>query len=163
MQEMNTYPQCRIVPMRLLGPETTRRLLDRIASVRGVRRILLNGQNLPLVVPAGPARGRENAHRDRKKIRVLGNEVDLRVQVGTVTLEVVDSSVIDEIRDICDEFFVDFSCQVQRGQFMKTTPTLVDYAKYGPSPDMSLVGLNDPRRKDSPMVLKQPEGCRGDL
>jgi methyl-coenzyme M reductase subunit D len=147
----------------MLGPDTTRRLLDRIVTVPGVRRILLNGQNLPLVVPYGPARGLENAHRDRKRIRVLGNEVDLRVQVGTVTLEVEDSSVLDEVRSLCDEFFVDFSCQVQEGKFMKTTPTLADYAKYGPSPDMSLVGLSDPKRKDTPVVLKQPAGCRGDL
>lgn len=163
MHAVKTYPQCRIVPMRMLGPDTTRRLLDRVVTVPGVRRILLNGQNLPAVVPYGPARGLENAHRDRKKIRVLGNEVDLRVQVGTVTLEVEDSSVIDEVRALCDEFFIDFSCDVQEGQFMKTAPTTVDYAKYGPSPDMSLVGLSDPRRKENPVVLKQPAGCRGDL
>ncbi len=149
--------------MRLLQPDTTRRLLSRIVMVPGIRRILLNGQNLPLVIPYGPARGLKNAHPDRRKIWIAGNTVDLHVQVGTITLEVLDVSVISEVRAICDDFFIDFPCQVQEGQFMKTIPSIVDYAKHGPSADRNFVGLSDPRRGGEPVVLKIPKECGGDL
>lgn len=163
MHRKIVYPQCRIVPMRFLSPDTTRRLLDRIVVVPGIRRILLNGQNIPLVVPYGPARGIANTHSDRRKIRIAGSDVDLRVQVGTITIEVEDASVIAQIRAICEEFFVRFSCHVQEGQFMKTEPSIVDYVKYGPSAEKAFVGLSDPKRGDSPVVLRPQAGCRGDL
>jgi len=158
MKEVS-YPQCRIVPMRLLGPDTTKRLLDRIVPVPGIRRMLLNGQNIPLVVPYGPARGAKNETNLRKSIEIAGNIVDLHVQVGTVTLEIEDRSVIDQIRAICDDFFVDFPCYVQEGKFMKTQPSLVDYAKYGPGADPSIIGLVDPKRKEQPSII-HPHGDR---
>jgi methyl-coenzyme M reductase subunit D len=154
MQSTTGYPQCRIVPMRMLNPDTTKRLLDQVVTVPGIRRILLNGQNLPLVVPYGPARGTKNPHSMRKTIKVADSDIDLHVQVGTITLELEDRSVIGNIRDICDEFFVDFSCYVQEGRFMKSEPSLVDYAKYGPGADPSMIGLVDPKRKEKPAVIR---------
>ncbi|MDI6899077.1 MAG: methyl-coenzyme M reductase operon protein D [Methanolinea sp.] len=163
MTDVLEFPQCRIVPMRLLGADTTRRLLDRLATIHGVRRILLNGQNLPSTVPYGPSRGLATVHPQRKKIRVLGTEVDLRVQVGSLVLEVEDRSVIDEVRSLCGDFFTDFSCSVQEGRFMKTRPSLSDYARYGPLPDPAMIGLSDPKQKEDPVFLTEPTGCRGDL
>jgi methyl-coenzyme M reductase subunit D len=145
--------------MRLLGPDTTKRLLDRIVTVPGIRRILLNGQNIPLLVPYGPARGTLNTTNLRKTIEISGNTVDLHVQVGTITLEIEDPSVVGRVRAICDDFFVDFSCYVQEGRFMKTQPSLVDYAKYGPQADSSVIGLVDPRRKEKPAFIR-PLGDR---
>lgn len=159
MNTITSYPQCRIVPMRLLGPDTTKRLLDRVVKVPGIRRMLLNGQNIPAVVPYGPARGAKNETHLRKTIEIAGNSVDLHVQVGTITLEIEDRSVIEQIRAICDEFFVDFPCSVQEGRFMKTQPSLVDYAKYGPEADPSVIGLVDPKRKEKPSLI-HPLGDR---
>ena len=154
MQQTESYPQCRIVPMRMLNPDTTKSLLDRLVTVAGIRRILLNGQNLPLAVPYGPARGTKNPHSMRKTITVQENEIDLHIQVGTITLEVEDREVIEKVRSICNEFFVNFSCYVQEGRFMKSEPSLVDYAKYGPNADKSMIGLVDPKRKDRPSVIR---------
>lgn len=165
MQQTESYPQCRIVPMRMLNPETTKKLLDNLVTVPGIRRILLNGQNLPLAVPYGPARGTKNPHSMRKTIRVLENEIDLHIQVGTITLEVEDRNVIEKIREICNTFFVNFSCYVQEGRFMKSEPSLVDYAKYGPDADPEMIGLVDPKRKERPSVIRfsKDQVCGWDL
>ena len=153
MDTATDHPQCRIVPMRMLGPDTTKRLLEQIVVVPGIHRMLLNGQNIPLLVPYGPARGTENKTNLRKTIEVAGNAVDLHVQVGTITLEVENRKVIDTFRKICDAFFVDFPYYIQEGKFMKTHPTLVDYARYGPGADRNLIGLVDPKRKDKPTLI----------
>jgi len=56
-----TFPQCRIDSERLLNPETTEKLLNKIVSVAGVRRMVLNGQRLPATIPYGP-------HEDRRTL-----------------------------------------------------------------------------------------------
>ena len=38
-----TFPQCRISTERLLNPETTERLLNKLVAVSGIRRMILNG------------------------------------------------------------------------------------------------------------------------
>ena len=37
---------------------------------------------------------------------------------------------------------------------MKTQATLTDYAKYGPDADETFIGLVDPRRKETPVILQ---------
>ena len=71
-----------------------------------------------------------------------------------VTAEVADASVIAEIRRACDDIFTKFPYQLQEGQFMKTQPTLTDFAKYGPDADEIIIGLTDPRRKDAPVIIQ---------
>ncbi|WP_367617918.1 methyl-coenzyme M reductase operon protein D [Methanoculleus methanifontis] len=142
------------MPIRMLKPETAERLLNMLAGITGIRRMMVQGPGLPKVVPYGPARGSPNPHSDRKAIHIADAEVALRVQVGMVILEVEDASVIEEIRSLCDDFFVEFPYLLQEGKFMKTAPTLVDYAKYGPDADTSLVGLTDPRIGESPVIIR---------
>jgi len=149
-----TFPQVRIVPIRMLKPETAERLLNMLAGTAGIRRMMIHGPGLPRLVPYGPARGSPNPHSDRKAIRVADAEIALRVQVGTVILEVEDTSTIEEIRSLCDDFFVEFPYLLQEGRFMKSAPTLVDYAKYGPDADRSLVGLTDPRSGEKPVFIR---------
>ena len=149
-----SYPQCRIVPLRMLKPETAERLLDSIVKVRGIRRMLINGPRLPATVPYGPARGKPNPHSGRRSIKVGDTEVDLQVQVGQVVLEVEDKDVIEEVRSVCDTIFTTFSYSLQEGIFMKTKPTLVDYAKYGPEADESVIGLMDPGKKGGPVIIQ---------
>ncbi len=148
------FPQARIVPLRMLKPGTAERLLNMLAGIAGIRRMMIHGPGLPKTVPYGPARGSPNPHSDRTAIRVADAEIALRVQVGTVILEVEDASVIEEIRSLCDDFFVKFPYLLQVGRFMKTTPTLVDYARYGPDADRSLIGLTDPRKGESPVIIR---------
>ncbi|MEA2035767.1 MAG: methyl-coenzyme M reductase operon protein D [Euryarchaeota archaeon] len=150
-----TYPQCRIVPLRMLKPDTSEKLLNRVTDVPGIRRMMINGPSLPATVPYGPARGRPNPNSDRKMITVGGSDVELRVQVGLVTIEVEDESVTEEIRSVCDAFFTKFPYQLQTGQFMKTRASLVDYAKYGPDADEAIIGLVDPRKTEGPVIIQK--------
>ena len=68
----------------MLNPETTERLLNKVVSVPGIRRMVLNGQRLPATIPYGPAKGLANPHPMRKTIKVGDQEVELQVHVGTV-------------------------------------------------------------------------------
>ncbi len=149
-----TFPQCRIVPLRMLKPETSERLLTIIAAIPGIRRVVVNGPGLPTTVPYGPARGSPNPNTNRRSIRIGDTELDLRVQVANIVVEVEDASVIEALRELCDDFFTAFPYQLQTGRFMKTDPSLVDYAKYGPAVDRSTVGMADPRSRADPVILR---------
>ncbi|WP_048152821.1 methyl-coenzyme M reductase operon protein D [Methanolacinia paynteri] len=149
------YPQCKIVPIRMLSPETAEKFLNLIVRVKGIRRFVINGPSLPKTVPYGPARGKPNANSNRRVIQIGDTETELRVQVGVIILEVEERSVIDEIRKVTSEFFEGkFSCQVLEGKFMKTEPTTSDYAKYGPNADEMILGLVDPRKKEGPVIIQ---------
>jgi methyl-coenzyme M reductase subunit D len=149
-----TFPQVRVVPTRMLKPETAERLLNMLAGIAGIRRMMIHGPGLPKLVPYGPARGSPNPHSDRRAIHVGDAEVALSLRVGEVILEVEDASVIEDIRSHCDAFFTKFPYQLQEGRFMKTAPTLVDYAKYGPDADTTLIGLADPRNGEGPVIIR---------
>lgn len=154
-ENQKKYPQCKIVPIRMLSPETAEKFLNLIVSVKGIRRMVINGPSLPKTVPYGPARGKPNPNTNRSIIRVGDTEVELRVQVGTIVLELEDKSVIDKIRKVSSEFFEGkFACQIMEGKFMKTEPTLSDYAKYGPNADEMIIGLADPRKKEGPVIIQ---------
>ncbi|WP_298666786.1 methyl-coenzyme M reductase operon protein D [uncultured Methanofollis sp.] len=164
----SAFPQCRIVPLRLLSPQTTEGLLNRVTGVSGVRRIVINGPGLPAIVPYGPARGQANPNTNRRTIQVCGAEFEMKVQTGTVTLEVEDESVITAVQEMCDAFFTKIPYTLQKGRrFMKSSPTLVDYAKYGPKANELIIGLVDPRKKDGPVIIPIPtrqeegEDCQG--
>jgi len=149
-----TFPQCRIVSERLLNPETTERLLNKIVSVPGIRRMVLNGPRLPATVPYGPAKGLPNPHPMRKKIHVGDQELELQVHVGTVLLELECRDVIPALKTAVEPVFTDFTFHIQEGKYMKTSPSLVDYCKYGPNADASILGLSDPSSKSRPVILQ---------
>ncbi|MDI6718078.1 MAG: methyl-coenzyme M reductase operon protein D [Methanomicrobiales archaeon] len=148
------YPQIKIVTERLLKPETTERLLNEICGVGGIRRMILNGPRIPATVPSGPARGLENPHEARRTIRVMGNEFELQVQVGTVILELEDRDRISAIREACDRIFKTFSYNIIEGRFMKTQMTVSDYAKYGPGVDERILGITEYKSKGCPIILQ---------
>ena len=149
------YPQCRITPLRMLKPDSAEALLNEVVKISGIRRMMINGPNLPRTVPYGPARGTPNPNSNRKVIDVGGSEFELHVQVGTIIIEVLDDSVTEKIRALCDRFFTKFPYQLHTGKkYMKTQPTTADYAKYGPNVDLSLIGLVDPRSKEGPIIIQ---------
>lgn len=154
-ESQKNYPQCKIVPLRMLSPETAEKFLNLIVRIKGIRRLVINGPSLPKTVPYGPARGKPNPNTNRRVIRVGDTEMELRIQVGTIVLELEDQSVIDEIRKVTSDFFEGkFVCQIMEGKFMKTEPTLSDYAKYGPNADEMIIGLVDPRKKEGPVIIQ---------
>ncbi|MHC1626782.1 MAG: methyl-coenzyme M reductase operon protein D [Methanoculleaceae archaeon] len=147
------YPQCRIIPARFLSPETTECLLNALVRAGGIRRLLVQGQRLPATVPYGPARGRPNPHTGRKKIRVGDQEFELQVATGMVVLELESTDALDGIRAACDRVLSRITYTIQQGRFLKTRPTLSDYAKYGPDVDERLLGLTDPGQKGGPVII----------
>ena len=149
-----TFPQCRIIPERFLNPETTERLLNRVVSVPGILRMVLNGPRLPATVTYGPAKGLANPHTMRQKIQVGDQELELQVHVGTVLLEIESRDVIPALQAAIEPVFTDFTFRIQEGRFMKTEPSLVDYCKYGPDADKTLLGLSDPSSKSKPIIIQ---------
>ena len=149
-----TYPQCRISTERLLNPETTERVLNRIICIPGIRRMVLNGPRLPAKVPYGPATGQVHPHPMRKTIRVGDQEMELQVHVGTILLEIESREVVPALQAACEEIFTNFSFRIQEGRYMKTEPSLVDYCKYGPDADKEMLGLADPNSKSRPVIIQ---------
>ncbi|MDD5419518.1 MAG: methyl-coenzyme M reductase operon protein D [Methanomicrobiaceae archaeon] len=149
------YPQCRIVPVRFLSPATAETLLNRLIRAGGIRRMSIHGPRIPASVPYGPARGQPNPHADRRIIKVCDQEFELQVQVGTILLELEDESFIPVMREACEEVFTEYSYQFQVGRFMKTQPSITDYAKYGPDADKQILGLCDPNRKEGPIIIQE--------
>lgn len=149
-----TYPQCRISTERLLNPETTERLLNKLCDVPGIRRMVLNGPRLPATVTYGPAKGMPNPHTMRQTIHVGDQDVELQVHVGTVLLELENREIIPALKAACEEIFTNFTFRIQEGRYMKTEPSLVDYCKYGPDADNEMLGLADPNSKSSPVIIQ---------
>jgi len=149
-----TFPQCRIDSERLMNPETTEILLNKIVSVPGVRRLVLNGQRLPETIPYGPAKGQANPHPMRKTIHVGDQEIPLQVHVGTVLLELENRDVVPALKAAIEPVFTEFTFRIKEGRFMKTEPSLVDYCKYGPNADKSLLGLADPKSRSGPIIIQ---------
>lgn len=149
-----TFPQCRIVTARLLNPETTERLLNLIVTIPGIRRMILNGPNLPGEIPFGPGKGQQNPHSRRKKIHVGDQEIELKVHVGTILLEIENRDIIPELKAACETILTNLTFRVQEGRFMKTEPSLADYAKYGPNADREIIGMADPSSRSGPVIIQ---------
>jgi methyl-coenzyme M reductase subunit D len=148
------FPQCRIVTERLLNPETVEKILNRLVEIPDVRRIIINGPSIPQKVPYGPARGLDNPHSGRVQIQVGTTEVDLRVQVGTILLELETRDLVSQIDKACKEVFTNFTYGLKEGKFMRSTPTQVDYAKYGPDAEGLVLGLVDPKNRTGPTLIQ---------
>ena len=149
-----TFPQCRIVTERLLNPETTERLLNKLVLIPGIRRMILNGPRLPTTVPYGPAKGCPNPHPMRKSICIGDQEFELQTHVGTILLEIENRDIVPALKSACAEVFTNFSFHIQEGKYMKTEPSLVDYAKYGPNADKTIIGMADPKSRSGPVILQ---------
>ena len=149
-----TFPQCRISPERLLNPETTENLLNKLIEVPGIRRMVLNGPRLPGTVTYGPAKGMANPHCMRKTIHVGDQDIELQVHVGTILLELENRDVVPALNAVCEPLFTNFTFRIQEGRFMKTEPSLVDYCKYGPDADKDIIGMVDPSSKSRPVIIQ---------
>jgi methyl-coenzyme M reductase subunit D len=148
------YPQVRIVTERLLNPNTVERVMNLIIATGGVRRAILNGPRLPATIISGPAKGQPNPHEMRKTITIGDQSVELQVHVGTILLELENRDVIPAIRAACEAGFRDLPWYLQEGRFMKTEPSLVDYAKYGPDAEKAIIGMADPNSRSGPIIIQ---------
>jgi methyl-coenzyme M reductase subunit D len=125
-----------IFPHRLLNADTTEKLLNDFENIKGVKRMVLQGQRLP---------PKEGDDPDRKTIIIHGEEVDLQVKTGRVLLEIEEEEIIDQIRTICDENLT-FGYNIHVGTFIRKHKTVTDRIKYGDElsdiPE-EMVGLTD--------------------
>ncbi len=138
-----------------MNPETIELLLNKIYEIGKVRRLIVNGPNLPVTIPSGPARGTPNENSYRRNITVCGEKYELHVHVGDVLIELEDRTVIANIKKACDEVFADkFPYGISEGKFMRSNFTLTDYAKYGRVDDERILGMSDPKSKQLPVILQ---------
>lgn len=148
------YPQCRVVPERLLNPGTVERLLNLLVTIESIRKILIKGSSIPPAVPYGPARGAPNPHSMRGTIMVGEQPVELTVHVGIIDMELEDRNALPQIKAACEEVFTQFTYSIKEGRFMKTQASTSDYAKYGPETDELLLGLVDPKNRKGPVIVQ---------
>jgi len=156
------FVDVKIFPQRLLKPETVEELLNRIYGLEGIVRVLVHGPSIPDRVYYGPARGTEVKHSDRRRIRVRGEEVELRVKVGEVIVGILPEA-LEENMDKIDEILKEVlpcSYKVFIGAFTKKDITISDYLKYGlnfeDKIDPRIIGMADPssRVKDTVVNIK---------
>jgi methyl-coenzyme M reductase subunit D len=125
-----------IFPHRYLSADTTENLLKDLDGIEGVKRMVLQGQRLP------PAEG---GHPDRRIIILKGQEIDLQVKTGRVLMEIGEESVIDEVRDVCENH-LPFGFNINVGTYIRKQKTVSDTLKYGETlgeVSDELVGLTD--------------------
>lgn len=122
-----------IFPHRLLSADTTEKLLNDLEGVEGINKIIIQGQRLPS----------EEINRERRKIKIKGEEIDLQVQTGRVLMDIEDEEIIDEIRDICEEH-LPYGFEISMGTFIRKQKTVTDGIKYGDTEiSDEIVGLTD--------------------
>lgn len=125
-------PEILIFPSRLLKAETTETLLNRVYEVPHVRQINIAGEGLPAVLGSGPGKGLPNEHPERRVITVKGKDVELRLLVGRVFVEIDDidhlQQALEEIEKICIDV-LPFGFNLEVGRYSKYKPTVTDYAK----------------------------------
>jgi len=125
-------PEILIFPTRLLKAETTEKLLNKLYEVPHVRQVNISGESLPAVLGSGPGKGLGNEHPERKVINVKGKEVELRLLVGRVFVEIDDidnvQQALEEIDAICTDL-MPFGFNLEVGRYSKYKPTVTDYAK----------------------------------
>ncbi len=125
-------PEVRILTTRLLGAETTEKVLRALEPVPYIRQINMTGESIPAVIGNGPAKGLPNNHTERTMIKFNGKDVELRHLVGAffLELEVTDEETLDEtvalIRKICDKA-IPFGYTIDVGRFSKYKPSMHDY------------------------------------
>lgn len=143
-----------IFPHRILGADTTEKLLNDIESLDSVKRTVLQGPRLP------PQDAIDRKYGDRRIIQVNGEELELKVKTGRIFVELFDESAIDEIEVICNNHItIGFDINTSKSQYIRKQRTVSDELKYGENTEIpeELIGLSDQRSKfsDSVSILKR--------
>lgn len=132
LNTLNTY-EIEIFPERLLNAGTAERLLNELARLKSVKGILVQGPRLPTITPSSrlPAEIRAITSHEDRKITIKGEEVQLRVKVGRVIVQLNEADVAEalrEIREICEKAL---SCKfsVRTGRFTKPKPTISNFIR----------------------------------
>jgi len=141
-----------VFPHRVLGADTTEKLLNGIEGLDDVKRTVIQGPRLQSEDP-----NKNPKYVDRRQISVNGKEVELKVKTGRIFIEISNESTIDEIKGICNKH-LPFGFDINIGKYIRTQKTVSDNIKYGDVdiPD-DLVGMTDQSAKltDRVTILKK--------
>jgi methyl-coenzyme M reductase subunit D len=132
LPEQVPLPEILIFPARLLKAETTEKLLNSVYEVPHVRHVTVSGESLPSTLSSGPGKGLVNENTERRKITVKGEEIELRLAVGRIFVEVEDIDFVDEVLADVEKICKDqlpFGFNLEVGRYSKFKPTVTDYKK----------------------------------
>ncbi len=138
-----------IFPHRILGADTTEKLLNDIESLDAVRRTVIQGPRLP------PQDDIDRKYGDRRIIEVMGKEIELKVKTGRIFVELFDDDAIDDIEVICNKHIANgFDINTSKSQYIRKQRTVSDGLKYGENTEIpeELIGLSDQRSQFSENV-----------
>jgi len=139
--------QLEIFPERLLTVETAQKLLNELNQISGITRMVVFGPGLPKDDPKDLLNGKFEAQ--KKYLNILGEQVELTVQVGRIWIEVEDIGVKDKIRKACEKT-LPFSFDINEGLYLRTRKTITDYVRKGGNVDDISLGMFDPKSKRKP-------------
>jgi methyl-coenzyme M reductase subunit D len=129
-----------IFPYRVLGSDTTEKLLNDLESIEDVRRTVIHGPRFPKGEATLPEK-----YRERRVITVNGEDVVLQVKTARIFVELTMESTIKEIEEVCKEHIpYGFDINQDRTNYIRKVKTVSDRIKYGNAdlPD-ELVGMTD--------------------
>lgn len=144
-----------IFPNRVLGSDTTEKLLNEIESLEDVKRTVIHGPRFPNeeTLPL--------KYRQRRVININGEDVILRVKTGRIFVELTLESTINEIEEICNKYIpFGFDINQHRTNYIRKQKTVSDRIKYGDAdlPE-ELVGMTDQYSsfKDHVNIIKKDD------
>ncbi|WP_458402805.1 methyl-coenzyme M reductase operon protein D [Methanobrevibacter sp.] len=145
-----------IFPYRVLGSDTTEKLLNDLESLEDVKRTVIHGPRFPKGEATIPLKFRE-----RRVIQVNGEDVVLQVKTARIFVEITMESTIDDIEEICKEHIVHgFDINQDRSNYIRKEKTVTDKIKYGNKelPD-ELIGMTDQYSKfdDHVNIIKKDD------
>ena len=129
-----------IFPHRVLGSDTTEKLLNDLEAIDDVQRTVIHGPRFPKTEETLPPQ-----YRERRVITVNGEDVALQVKTGRIFVELSMESTIKEIEEVCKKNIpYGFDINQSRTNYIRKEPTVSDRIKYGDIdlPD-ELVGMTD--------------------
>lgn len=129
-----------IFPHRVLGSDTTEKLLNDLESLEDVRRTVIHGPRFPKGEATLPKK-----YRERRVINVNGEDVVLQVKTARIFIELTMESTIEEIRKICEKHIpFGFDINQDRSHYIRKQKTVTDKIKYGKKELLDeLVGMTD--------------------
>jgi methyl-coenzyme M reductase subunit D len=129
-----------VFPYRVLGSDTTEKLLNDLESLEDVKRTVIQGPRFPKGEATLPPQ-----YRERRVINVNGEDVVLQVKTARIFLEITMESTIDDVKQICETHIpFGFVINQDRSNYIRKQKTVTDRIKYGNTdiPD-ELVGMTD--------------------
>ena len=141
----NRRMQVEIFPDRLLNIETAQALLNELNRISGITRMIVHGPRLPSEDPKNLLAGKHNI-REPQYLDIMGEKVELSVQVGRVCVEMDDPGIKEKIKEACRKT-LPFPFEINEGMYIRTQKTISDYVRKGGKVDDISVGLFDPKAR----------------